>query len=78
MACGLMDILMPGWFHGLPVLTYRSSAFDAEQALQMMGKHRVRATLLTPTMLKLIRQVTESRSVASPSICVSWSADRKR
>ena len=58
---GLMDILMPGWFHGLPVLTYRSSIFDAEQALQMMGKHRVRATLLTPTMLKLIRQVREPK-----------------
>jgi acetyl-CoA synthetase len=58
---GLMDILMPGWFHGLPVLTYRSSAFDAEQALHMMGKHRVRATLLTPTMLKLIRQVKDAK-----------------
>jgi acetyl-CoA synthetase len=58
---GLMDILMPGWFHGLPVLTYRSSTFDAEKALQMMGKHRVRATLLTPTMLKLIRQVREPK-----------------
>jgi acetyl-CoA synthetase len=58
---GLMDILMPGWFHGLPVLTYRSSTFDAEQALQMMGKHRVRATLLTPTMLKLIRQVRDPK-----------------
>jgi acetyl-CoA synthetase len=59
---GLMDILMPGWFHGLPVLTYRSSAFDAEQALQMMGKHRVRATLLTPTMLKMIRQVRDPKN----------------
>ena len=58
---GLMDILMPGWFHGLPVLTYRSSTFDAEQALQMMSKHRVRATLLTPTMLKLIRQIREPK-----------------
>ena len=59
---GLMDILMPGWFYGLPVLTYRASAFDAEQALSMMGKHRVRATLLTPTMLKLIRQVREPKA----------------
>ncbi len=58
---GLMDILMPGWFHGLPVLTYRSNAFDAERALHMMGKHRVRATLLTPTMLKLIRQVKDAK-----------------
>ena len=54
---GLMDILMPAWFAGKPVLTYRGTSFDPEQALRMMGKHRVRTTLLTPTMLKLIRQI---------------------
>jgi acetyl-CoA synthetase len=54
---GLMDILMPAWFHGKPVLTYRTAAFDPEEAFRMMGKHRVRTTLLTPTMLKLMRRV---------------------
>jgi acetyl-CoA synthetase len=59
---GLFDILMGAWFHGRPVLSYRTAAFDAEQALHMMGKHDVRTALLTPTMLKMIRQVPEPLS----------------
>ncbi|HVO05183.1 MAG TPA: AMP-binding protein [Burkholderiaceae bacterium] len=49
---GLMDVLMPAWFCGLPVLTYRNSTFDPEEAFRLMGKHRVTASLLTPTMLR--------------------------
>jgi len=56
---GLMDVLMPAWFHGKPVLTYRAASFDPEAAYRMIGKHKVRAALLTPTMLKLMRQVPD-------------------
>ncbi|HEY6356093.1 MAG TPA: AMP-binding protein [Burkholderiaceae bacterium] len=49
---GLMDVLMPAWFCGLPVLTYRNSTFDPEEAFRLMGKHRVTVSLLTPTMLR--------------------------
>src|ERR1019366_2721602 len=42
---GLMDVLMPAWFHGVPVLTFRAPRFDPEQAYAMMGRHRVRTTL---------------------------------
>jgi len=49
---GLMDVLMPAWFCGLPVLTYRNATFDAEEAFRLMGKHRVTVSLLTPTMLR--------------------------
>ena len=56
---GLMDILMPAWFHGKPVLTFHATSFDPERALSMMGRHRVRNVLLTPTVLKLIRQVPD-------------------
>ncbi len=49
---GLMDVLMPAWFCGLPVLTYRSATFDPEEALRVMGKHRVTVSLLTPTVLR--------------------------
>jgi acetyl-CoA synthetase len=58
---GLMDVLMPAWFHGKPVLTYEAKGFDAEYALAMMGRHHVRNTLLTPTVLKLLRQVPDAR-----------------
>jgi acetyl-CoA synthetase len=58
---GLMDVLMPAWFHGKPVLTYHATGFDAEYALSMMGRHQVRNVLLTPTVLKLMRQVPDAR-----------------
>jgi acetyl-CoA synthetase len=54
---GLMDVLMPAWYHGVPVLTFRAPRFDPEQALAMIGKHQVRTALLVPTMLRLMRQV---------------------
>jgi acetyl-CoA synthetase len=56
---GLMDVLMPAWFCGLPVLTYRSASFDAEEAFRLMGKHRVTVSLLTPTMLRRLGQVRD-------------------
>ncbi len=54
---GLMDVLMPAWYHGVPVLTFRAQRFDPEQAFAMIGRHGVRTTLLVPTMLRLMRQV---------------------
>ncbi len=56
---GLMDVLMPAWYHGVPVLTFRAPRFDPEQAFAMMGRHRVRTALLTPTMLRLMRQIDD-------------------
>jgi acetyl-CoA synthetase len=56
---GLMDVLMPAWFHGVPVVTFRSSRFDPERAFAVMGRHRVRTSLLTPTMLRMMRQVKD-------------------
>jgi acetyl-CoA synthetase len=56
---GLMDVLMPAWYHGIPVLTYRAPRFDPEQAFALIGRHGVRTTLLVPTMLRLMRQVAD-------------------
>lgn len=56
---GLMDVLMPAWFCGLPVLTYRNTRFDPDEAFHLMGKHRVRIGLLTPTMLRRLSQVPD-------------------
>ena len=39
---GLMDVLMPAWFYGVPVLTFRAPRFDPEQAFAMMGAPRQR------------------------------------
>jgi acetyl-CoA synthetase len=56
---GLMDVLMPAWFCGLPVLTYRNTSFDPEEAFRLMGRHRVRIGLLTPTMLRRLSVVPD-------------------
>jgi hypothetical protein len=54
-----MDVLMPAWFCGLPVLTYRNKTFDPEEAFHLMGKHQVRISLLTPTMLRRLSVVAD-------------------
>ncbi|NNL86260.1 MAG: AMP-binding protein [Myxococcales bacterium] len=54
---GLMDIIMPGWFHGITVVASAMKGFDTEEAYRMLSDHKVSIALLTPTMLKLMRQV---------------------
>jgi acetyl-CoA synthetase len=53
---GLFDVLMPAWFHAVPVLAHRARKFEPAAALDLMARHRVRNTFLPPTALKLIRQ----------------------
>lgn len=66
---GLMDVLMPTWWHGKPVLAFRAQGrFDPEQAFHMIAKHQVRNSLLVPTMLKLMRQVPNPAKVDMRSI----------
>ena len=68
---GLMDVLMPAWFHGKPVLVFPMKGFDPELSLSMMGRHQVRNTLLTPTMLKLLlpsRHLVADKNVQLRSI----------
>lgn len=58
---GLMDLLMPCWFYGFPVLAYRGRKFDPERSLYLMEKYRVRNVFMPPTALKIIRQVPKIR-----------------
>ena len=58
---GLFDILMPAWYYGLPVIAAPRPDFDPEAALDLLARHRVRNTLLLPTMLKLMAQVPAGR-----------------
>ena len=54
---GLMDVLMPAWHHGLPVLAHRFEKFDPEAAFAMMARHGVRNAFIPPTALKMMRAV---------------------
>jgi len=57
---GLMDVLMPAWHHGLPVLAHRFEKFDPETAFAIMARHGVRNAFIPPTALKMMRTVTNS------------------
>jgi len=59
---GFMDVLMPGLFHGCTVVGTAMKAFDAEEAYRILSRYRVTLSLLTPTMLKLMRQVSDPLS----------------
>lgn len=54
---GLLDVLLPSLYHGVPVLAHRMAKFDAEHAFHLLAKHGVRNAFLPPTALRMMRQV---------------------
>ena len=52
---GLLDVLMPAWFYGVPTVASRAAKFNPEDALSLMAKHQVRNVFFPPTALKLTR-----------------------
>lgn len=58
---GLLDILLPAWAFGRPVLG-STARFDAERAFAMVGRHGVTHTFLAPTALKMMAQVRAPRA----------------
>jgi acetyl-CoA synthetase len=58
---GLLDVLLPAWHHGVPVLAHRFAKFDPEQAFELMAEVGVRNAFLPPTALKMLRRVAKPR-----------------
>ncbi len=58
---GLLDVLLPAWHHGLPVLGHRMAKFDPDHAFGLMARHEIRNVFLPPTALKLMRQAGQRR-----------------
>uniref|UniRef100_UPI0018DF159C acyl-CoA synthetase n=1 Tax=Roseomonas rosulenta TaxID=2748667 RepID=UPI0018DF159C len=54
---GLLDVLLPSLFHGVPVLAHRMAKFDPERAFDVMARHGVRNAFMPPTALRMMRQV---------------------
>jgi acetyl-CoA synthetase len=52
---GIMDILVPAWWYGLPVVSDADTVFNPERALWLMRTHDVTLTLLPATALRMIR-----------------------
>ena len=58
-AGGLLNILLPGLYYGVPVLAYSFEKFDPEAAFALMEEVGVRNTFLPPTALKILRTVSK-------------------
>ncbi len=58
---GLLDVLLPSLYFGIPVLAHRARKFDPEEAFALMARHGVKNAFLPPTALKMMRQVPAPR-----------------
>ncbi len=58
---GLIDVLLPAWHHGVPVLACRLAKFDPEEAFALMAEFGVRNAFMPPTALKMMRRVASPR-----------------
>ncbi|MGI4815042.1 MAG: acyl-CoA synthetase [Janthinobacterium lividum] len=54
---GLLDVLLPCWHHGVPVLARRFEKFDGAAAFDLMARHGVTHAFLPPTAIKMMRGV---------------------
>jgi len=61
-AGGLLNILLPSLFFGVPVVAHRAPRFDAEQAFGLMERVRVRNAFVPPTALRMLRSVERPRA----------------
>jgi len=61
-AGGLMDVLLPSLFHGIPVLAKRLKKFDPEEAFALISRHQIRNAFMPPTALKMMRRVERPQS----------------
>ena len=59
---GLIDVLLPSWHHGVPVVAYRAKKFDPEQAFYFISKYGIRNAFMPPTALKMMRQVKDPKN----------------
>ncbi len=54
---GLLDVLMPALYHGVPVVVHRAGKFDPVEAFDLIRRAGVRNSFMPPTALKMMRQV---------------------
>ncbi|MDO8604967.1 MAG: AMP-binding protein [Phaeospirillum sp.] len=66
----LFRAVLPAWHHGVPILA-RTGVFDPGEALDMMGRHGIRAAYLPPTDLALLTDAASQRPHAMPRALAS-------
>ncbi|ODT06515.1 MAG: AMP-dependent synthetase [Mesorhizobium sp. SCN 65-20] len=60
-AGGLLNLLLPGLYFGLPVVAGRFDKFDPEAALLLVEKMGVRNAFIPPTALRMLKTVPDIR-----------------
>lgn len=60
-AGGLLNILLPGLYYGVPVVARKFEKFDAEEAFSLMAKAGVRNAFIPPTALRMLRAAANPR-----------------
>ncbi len=60
-AGGLLNVLLPGLYFGVPVVSGRFEGFDPEAALALMERMRIRNTFIPPTALRLLKTISRIR-----------------
>jgi acetyl-CoA synthetase len=58
-AGGLLNVLLPGLYLGVPVVAGRFERFDPELALGLMEKMRIRNAFIPPTALRMLKTQTD-------------------
>jgi acetyl-CoA synthetase len=54
-AGGLLNVLLPGLYFGVPVVARRFDRFDPEEAFALMAREHVRNAFIPPTALRMLR-----------------------
>jgi acetyl-CoA synthetase len=82
---GLFNVLMPGLYHGCPVVAWQTQGFDAERAFDLIATLGVRNVFMPATALRMMRAAggpaLSLRTVASGGEMVGeetavWCAER--
>jgi acetyl-CoA synthetase len=54
-AGGLLNVLLPGLYHGVPVVARKVEKFDPEEAFALMARAQIRNAFIPPTALRMLR-----------------------
>ena len=60
---GLMDVLLPSWHWGMPVVAFRARKFDPEEAFHLIRKYEITGGFMPPTALKMMAQVQDAKKI---------------
>ena len=68
---GLLDVLLPAWSHGRPMIAAPRNQFEPSWAFDLITEHQVSVSFLPPTALKMMRQTGKRLHDASLRAIIS-------